>query len=185
METRTSNAQIPDYGSVAKIFHWLIFLLLAAQYAVGSIMPHIGRHTPDEGYVAWHLSIGAAILFVIILRLLWRIAFPVPLLSAMPGWERLLSNFTHWMLYALVLAMTLLGWAAASSRGWDVKLFGILPLPPLAASGAHWGHEAGDIHNVLVYVLLGFIVLHAGGALYHYVVKRDLVLQRMLPASGR
>ena len=28
------------YGVTAKVFHWLIFLLLAAQYAVGSIMPH-------------------------------------------------------------------------------------------------------------------------------------------------
>jgi len=185
MDTKSADAQIPGYGSVAKIFHWLIFILLAAQYAVGSIMPHIGRRTPDEGYVAWHLSIGAVILFVIVLRLLWRMAFPVPLPAAMPRWERLFSSVTHWALYALVLAMTLLGWAAASSRGWDVKLFGILPLPALAAKGAHWGHEAGDIHNVLVYVLLGFIALHVAGALYHYVVKRDLVLQRMLPASGR
>ena len=27
------------YGLVAKILHWLIFLLLAVQYAIGSIMP--------------------------------------------------------------------------------------------------------------------------------------------------
>ena len=37
--------QAPGYGAVAKILHWLIFILLAVQYAIGSIMPHIGRHT--------------------------------------------------------------------------------------------------------------------------------------------
>jgi cytochrome b561 len=42
------------------------------------------------------------------------------------------------------------------------------------------GHEAGDIHNILVYVLLGFIILHVGAALYHYFIKRDDVVQRML-----
>jgi cytochrome b561 len=42
------------------------------------------------------------------------------------------------------------------------------------------GREAGDIHNVLVYVLLGFIILHVTAALYHYFVKHDEVVARML-----
>jgi cytochrome b561 len=172
------------YGVTAKVFHWLIFLLLAAQYAVGSIMPHIGRKTLDEGYVAWHLSIGAAILLVIVLRLMWRLLFPVALPTGMPAWELLLSRITHLALYALVLVMTLLGWAAANARGWDVKLFGVITLPALVPNGSHWGHEAGDIHNILVYVLLGFIALHVAGALYHYFIRRDRILQRMLPATG-
>jgi cytochrome b561 len=171
------------YGVTAKFFHWLIFLLLAAQYAVGSIMPHIGRKTLDEGWVAWHLSIGAAILFVIALRLIWRLIRPVPLLTNLPPLEQKLARFTHLMLYLLVFAMTVLGWAAANARGWDVKLFGLVTLPALAPNGSHWGHQAGDIHNILVYVLLGFILLHVAGALYHYVVLRDRLMQRMLPAT--
>src|ERR1700761_4930650 len=103
-----------SYGPTAKIFHWLIFLLLAAQYAVGSIMPHIGRKTVDEGWVAWHLSIGAAILLAIVLRFLWRLAHPVPLSSELPPLERTLVHVTHLALYALVFVMTVLGWAAAN-----------------------------------------------------------------------
>lgn len=172
-----------SYGTTAKILHWLIFLLLAAQYAVGSIMPHIGRKTLNEGWVNWHLSIGAAILFVIVLRFAWRLMMPVPLPTTLAPWEYYLSRVTHLALYLLVLVMTLLGWAAANARGWDVKLFGLVTLPALAPNGSEWGHEAGDIHNILVYVLLGFIVLHVAGALYHYFIRRDQVLQRMLPAS--
>jgi cytochrome b561 len=172
------------YGVTAKLFHWLIFLLLAAQYAVGSIMPHIGRKTLDEGWVAWHLSIGAAILLVIVLRFVWRLLNPVSLPTTLVTWELYLSRFTHWTLYALVLAMTLLGWAAANARGWNVKLFGLITLPALAPNGSAWGHEAGDIHNIVVYVLLGFIVLHVAGALYHYLVRRDQIMQRMLPVSN-
>jgi cytochrome b561 len=171
------------YGVTAKIFHWLIFLLLAAQYAVGSIMPHIGRKTLNEGWVNWHLSIGAVILLVIVLRLAWRLLAPVALPSTLAPWEYYLSRFTHMMLYLLVLAMTVLGWVAANARGWDVKLLGVVTLPALAPNGSRWGHEAGDIHNILVYVLLGFIVLHVMGALYHYFIRRDQVLQRMLPTA--
>ena len=177
-------AQVPGYGAVAKILHWLIFVLLAVQYAIGSIMPHIGRHTPDQGWVAWHFSVGAAILFFIVLRLIWRLFHRVPQLPTMLAWERVLSGFVHWALYLLVLAMTLLGWAATNARGWDVHLFGMVTLPAIAPNGSHWGHEAGDIHNVLVYVLLGFIAVHVAGALYHYFVKHDEVVARMLPGSG-
>ncbi len=178
-----TSKDTPGYGVVAKILHWLIFILLAVQYAIGSIMPHIGRRTQDEGWVAWHFSVGAAILFFIVIRLLWRIFHPVPQLPTLAPWERAASAFTHWALYILVLTMTLLGWAATNARGWDVKLFGVVTLPAIAPNGSEWGHEAGDIHNVLVYVLLGFIVLHVAGALYHYFVKRDQVVARMLFAS--
>ena len=170
----------PGYGVVTKILHWMIFLLLAVQYAIGSIMPHIGRKTLNEGWVNWHFSVGAAILFFIVVRLIWRLLHPVSPPSQLSPWEYVLSTFTHWALYVLVLMMTLLGWAATNSRGWEVKLFGLVTLPQLAPNGSERGHQAGDIHNVLVYVLLGFIILHVGGALYHYFIKRDAVAQRML-----
>jgi cytochrome b561 len=178
-----ANRISASYGPTAKIFHWLIFLLLAAQYAVGSIMPHIGRKTLDEGWVHWHLLVGAVILLVIVLRFLWRLANPVTLPDALAPWELIVSRITHYCLYILVFVMTVLGWAAANSRGWDVTLFGVVPLPALAAKGARWGHEAGDIHNILVYVLLGFIALHVAGALYHLLVKKDGVMQRMLSGA--
>src|SRR6478736_7580133 len=97
-----TRSDIQGYGIVAKILHWLIFLLLAAQYAIGSIMPHIGRKTVNEGWVSWHFSVGAAILFFIVLRLVWRLLHPVPLIPTMSRNERLLSGATHWILYALV-----------------------------------------------------------------------------------
>lgn len=176
--------QARNYGAAAKILHWLIFTLLAVQYLIGSIMPHIGRHTADEGWVAWHFSVGAAILLFIVLRLAWRLFHPVLLLPTLPPWEWVVSGITHWALYLLVLAMTLLGWAATNARGWDVKLFGIVTLPALAPNGSRWGHEAGDIHNILVYVLLGFIIPHVASALYHHFIKRDAVVARMLPTAS-
>ena len=74
-----NNLRPGSYGATAKLFHWAIFLLLAAQYAVGSIMPHIGRKTLDEGWVDWHLSLGALILAVIVARFVWRLFHHVPL----------------------------------------------------------------------------------------------------------
>jgi cytochrome b561 len=171
------------YGPTAKFFHWAIVALLIAQYTIGSIMPHIGRQTRDESWVHWHLLVGAVILLTIVLRFLWRIKGPVPEPAANTLWERRLAYFTHWMLYILIFVLTVLGWAAANSRGWTVTLFGVVPLPALCPEGSAWGHEAGDIHNVLIYVLLGFIVLHVAGALKHQFIDRNDILKRMLPGN--
>lgn len=168
------------YGAVAKALHWLIFLLLAAQYAIGSIMPHIGRDTANEGWVSWHFSVGAAILFFVLVRLAWRLFNPVEPFSQLTAFERTGSLIIHWVLYVLILAMTVLGWAATNYRGWDVKLFGVIILPPLAAKGTPWAHQAGDVHNILVYVLLAAIALHVGAALYHQFIKQDRLISRMV-----
>jgi|SRR4051794_6867775 cytochrome b561 len=178
MSNVTSN---DTYGAVAKLFHWLVVLMLAAQFAIGWLMPHISRNTPNQGLVTWHLSIGSAILFVLLLRFLWRLAFPVTPDDTLQPWELMISRLTHAALYILVVGMVLLGWAAAGFYGFDVRLFGLAPLPALAPKGASWAHTAGDVHNFIVWVLLGFIALHVVAALYHYFIKRDQVLQRMLP----
>ena len=173
------------YGFAAKSLHWIVFALLTAQFVVGETMPHIGRSTPFEGLVAWHIWVGATILFFIVVRLLWRLMRPVPIEPAESKWEHYLALVTHWLLYLFVLSMTILGWAAANFRGWDVKIFGIVKLPALAAKGSPWAHTAGDIHNFLVWPFLGIIALHVGAAFYHHFIRQDRVLQRMLPIASR
>lgn len=174
-----------EYDALAKLLHWAIVVLLVVQYAVGWIMPHISANTPNETWVSWHLSIGLAILCVMILRLGWRLFRPVPLMPAEEAWLNRVAHATHGLLYLLVLINPILGWAAASYRGWSVFLFGFIPLPALAAKGTRWAHTAGDVHIALIYVLLGVTALHLAGALYHHFVIRDRVLLRMLPGGAK
>ena len=172
-----------DYGSLAVLLHWVIVALLAAQYAVGWLMPHIGRDTPNEGLVSWHLSIGVAILAVMVFRLAWQVTHPVALLPATAQWQNQLAQATHVVIYLLVIINPMLGWAAADYRGWDVVLFGFITLPVLAAKGTPWAHTAGDVHIFLIYALLGVLALHVLAALYHHFVQHDRVLRRMLPGG--
>jgi cytochrome b561 len=169
------------YGPVARGLHWLVFAVVAAQVTIGWTMPHIHRGTPQEGLVDWHLSLGAVLMLLVIVRLLWRLRHPTPLTTTMAGWERMIAKITHELLYALLLILPVLGWAAAGYFGYTVRLFGIIPLPALADRTMEWAHEAGDIHAALTWVLLGLVALHVLGALWHYFMRRDRVLQRMLP----
>lgn len=99
----------------------------------------------------------------------------------MARWERTLARITHELLYVLLLVIPLLGWAAAGFFGYTVRLFGVIPLPAITDKTMQWAHTAGDVHTLLTYVILGLVGLHVAAALWHYFVRRDRILQRMLP----
>jgi cytochrome b561 len=175
-----------EYGALAKSFHWLIVILLAAQFAIGWSMPHIGPRTQPETLINLHFSTGALIMIAVLARLAWRLTHPVPLLvdDARP-WQQRLAVATHVILYALLLIIPVLGWMSASGRGFTVSLYGLLDLPPILPTKHPWTSPLGDIHNLLSnYVLLGFVGLHVVAALYHHFLLRDRTLVRMLPRLG-
>jgi cytochrome b561 len=74
-------AKTKSYSATAKSLHWLIVVLLAAQFTVAWLMPHIGRNTPVTTLINLHFSFGVIILVIAIIRLAWRAthAEPAPL----------------------------------------------------------------------------------------------------------
>jgi cytochrome b561 len=95
----------------------------------------------------------------------------------------MIARLTHGFLYLLLIALPLMGWANASSRGWPVALAGLIPLPSLSPVGSPVGHALGDWHQVFAWVLLVLIGLHVVAALFHHFILRDGTLRRMLPAA--
>ena len=170
-----------QYDVVAKLLHWLTVLLIITQFAVAWTMPDISRGTKPIGLISWHLSVGAAILFVALVRLGWRLTHraPPPPSNLSPVLQTV-SRTTHFLLYALLVILPLMGWANASARGWAVTLFGLIPLPTLVAHSSLLGRKMGDIHATTALILLAVIALHVAGALYHALVLRDRTVQRML-----
>jgi cytochrome b561 len=88
----------------------------------------------------------------------------------------------HWLLYALLFVIPILGWMNASYRGFTMSLFGLFNMPKLIAPREPGFGWTGDVHMLLsYYALLTLIGLHVAASLYHYFWRRDRVLQRMLP----
>lgn len=174
----------PGYTGTAKVLHWLIVVLLIAQFIVAWTMPHIGRNTPVTTLISLHFTIGMVILFVAVVRLAWRATHgePVPE-DGMPPWQTVSARVVHGLLYLLLFVVPILGWINASWRGMPVVMFG-LELPQLVATRSAGWRWTGDIHELLAnYAMLGLVGLHVAAALYHYFVRRDGVLQRMLPGG--
>jgi cytochrome b561 len=172
------------YGSVAKSLHWLILALLIAQFTFAWTMPHIGRTVPSSILIDCHVWFGVTILFVAMIRLFWRLTHGEPEPEdGIPPWQVATARLIHWLLYALLFTIPILGWVNASWRGMHVTLFGLVELPKLLATRVPGWRWTGDIHSLLAnYGLLALVCVHVAAALYHYLIRRDGVLHRMLPA---
>ena len=167
------------YGLVARLFHWFIVVLVAAQFALGWTMPDVQRDTQPVGLIAWHLAVGAALIAAMAVRIVWRLTHRPPP-GNLPPLLDTVSRATHFLLYAALVAVPVLGWANASSRGWALTLFNALPWPALASAGSTVGYAMGDIHSALAWVLLVMIGMHVGAALFHRFVLKDKVMQRIM-----
>jgi cytochrome b561 len=170
-----------QYGTTAKVFHWLIVALLIVQYLIGWLMPDIHRGDTPGSPMTFHVSVGIVILSLIVLRFVWRLNHPVAPESSLPPWQRLTSKAVHWMLYALVLATTITGWLFASFRGWSLTFFYLAPLPMLASDNAAAGKFIDGWHQAMEWTLLVFIGIHVAAAMAHLFIYRDRIMQRMLP----
>ena len=175
METRL------QYGTPAKIFHWLIVALLLVQYPIGWLMPDIHRGQQPGAGMTFHVSFGILMLVLIVLRLAWRLTHPVAPEGSLQPWQRLSSGVVHWLLYVLVLATTVTGWLFASFRGWSLSFFYLLPMPMLASDNAAAGKAIDGLHQAMEWALLVAVGIHVAAAFAHIFIYRDRIMQRMLP----
>ncbi len=173
------------YDGVAKAFHWLVVAMLVVQYSVALVLGWVLPKSAEDSLAAWHFSMGSSILVVMLARLVWRLTHtpPPPPADLSPGLRRL-SRATHWAFYAVFIVLPFLGWAAASADGARVSLAGLIPLPLLVPKDDPFGKAMGTVHPAIAITMLAVIALHVAGALYHALVKRDGVIQRMLPGGA-
>jgi cytochrome b561 len=180
-----SSRMTAGYSGTAKLLHWLILALLIAQFVVAWTMPDIRRDTKPDTLINLHLSFGMLVLLVAVVRLAWRATHgePAPL-DGVPPWQVQSARIVHWLLYVLLFVVPILGWINASWRGFPVVFFGLFDFPKIMATRAPGWGWTGDVHGLLAnYVLLALVGLHVAAALYHHFIRRDGVLQRMLPGA--
>ena len=179
------------YGSLTKLFHWLIALVFALQYVSATIMLNTpeGQTTlgiaPDT-YYNWHKSLGLAALLVTIARLINRRTGELPpwALSLTPL-EKIIIHKAEQLLYAAMLVMPLSGYLYVTAGGYGVRLFGIFYLPDPIGSAPLLASTAKVVHIASAFLLLLPLGLHLGLVLGHQIGLKDKIIERMWPASSR
>lgn len=190
--SRPSTAVAPTqlYSRTARVLHWLTVLLLAAQFPVGFYMAYRGNtlnvwDSLTNTMYSGHKLSGLLILLIVVLRLLYRTTQGAPPDEpTLEPWHRMAGHLNHWLLYALLIAAPIAGYIGIALFP-ALDIFGLFKLPALVAPDKEAAKTLFAWHGALVIALGALITLHIGAALYHYLVRKDDVLGRMLPGLLR
>lgn len=165
------------YGSVSRFFHWAMVILLVWQGMKFFDRINEGEHWIGQTFVPWHISIGALILLTVILRLIWAGKQRGNRPEQEPA-TAFLVKLGHGLMYAGMVLMPITGVMYMVGNGYGVAPFGI----QLVAKGPEvpWMTSVGQLHSPLAWILLVLVIGHVAIALYHGLIKKDGVLQRML-----
>ena len=178
------------YSPVGQTFHWLMAFLVIFQIWWGWRIGRLPVGADKLEAYQLHSQSGVLLLVLILLRALWRLMIPGPVNDAdKPGWQSTAAHITHYVLYFLMIALPISGWAMWSAMASEQPLAvaGALPWPQLPLgdlpSRTRWRiMEAAEIvHLLLVWSLLITLAAHVGASLKHHFIDRDDVLAAMVP----
>ena len=173
---------VQRYTGAAISLHWLIALMILLSLAVGLYMVELKLSPAKLQLYSWHKWAGVTIFALVLVRCVWRLTHtPPPLPADLPRWQQLVAETTHYVLYALMIAIPLTGWLMSSAKGFQTVYFGVLPIPDLITKNKELGETLNLVHRYLNYTLIAIIAAHIGAAIKHHFIDKDDVLRRMLP----
>jgi cytochrome b561 len=158
---------VRSYRAFAKVLHWLIAGLVMVQVAAGVIMKQLNEGAAADAFLSVHKIIGVLILTIVLVRLGYR-AFGIERVAG----AAYRHPFIHWMLYAIIVAVPLLGWAGVSAFGSRELFFGY-SLPSIWPEGSGYADMLVAVHAYLAFALLALVALHVGNALHDYMTRGD------------
>lgn len=184
------SAVVEVYSGTARALHWLMFALIAVQIPVGFYMAYRGNtlnvwDATTNNLYSGHKLAGMVLLALAALRLLYRFSHGAPADEpTLETWQKAASHATHWGIYLLLFAVPVLGWVGVSYFP-ALDIFGLFKLPALVPPNEAMAAKVLAFHRITGVALAVLIAMHVGAALYHYVIRGDNVLARMLPGLMR
>jgi cytochrome b561 len=174
------------FDQISIALHWLTVLLITVQFASAWLREAVDHESGlAVAILATHRTTGVLTWIAGLARLAWRSCFAYlpPFPESMPKLQRSIAKANEYGLYALLFAQPITGLGRGLFGDKPFELF-IWQVPVLEPNPAI--HSLlGEVHEFGAKVLLALIGLHAGAALFHRLVLRDGVLQRMLPRASR
>jgi cytochrome b561 len=169
------------FTPLQRTLHWLMAVCILAMLFIGVGMASTVAQS-NLTLVAIHKPLGIAILILAFVRLAVRGRYGAPPLPAdLPEPLKLAAYLSHCALYALMIAMPLIGWAMLSAAGYPATLWPSFWLPPIAPQSASLHTALWNAHFYLAFLFFALILMHLAAALFHALIRRDGVFDAMGP----
>jgi cytochrome b561 len=171
------------FTPLQRILHWLMAACILAMLFIGVGM--VSTIAPKYlTLVSIHKPLGIAILVLAVIRLGLRLRYGAPELPAdLPEPMKLAAKGSHYALYALMIAMPLIGWGMLSAAAYPVVLYPGWHLPAILPQSDSLHALLWAAHFYLAFAFFALILLHVAAALFHALVRRDGVFETMASVS--
>jgi cytochrome b561 len=180
--TTTALRSRETYSAASKWIHWITAACVLGLIPAGWIMIRLPEGALQNNLFDLHRSFGMTVFVLAFLRVAARQVLGVPApAETLTRLERIASVSAHHALLALIFIMPLLGWLMMSAYGIAVPIFWLFELPKILPKSEMTYDVLSWAHSMLGYLMAAILVAHVGGALMHGFIKRDGVLDRMLP----
>ena len=179
-----ADTRVTDYAPWSKTLHWITALMILFIIPAGIVMTNIGSGALQNNLFDLHRSFGVLVFAITLVRVLVRIAQGAPGPAAgLNALERFAAATVHYLMYALLIAMPLIGWLMTSAYRVDVSVFGLFTLPHLVEKSEETYKLLQQMHFIGGIALALLVLMHIGAVIKHTFLSKDTVLWRMLPKS--
>jgi cytochrome b561 len=167
-----------QFAIQSRILHWLMAVMLLSMIFIGAAM--VASLGDYHTLVAIHRPLGILIFILAVIRFINRKLTKLPPFPpTMSKTERFLASSSEKLLYALMFALPIVGWAMLSAGHYPIVMFGPVALPPILPANPTLFAILRPTHTVLAYLLFFTFLAHLGAVLFHTLIVRDKLLNRM------
>ena len=168
-----------EYGLLAKLFHWVTFIILIAQVPFGFYL--VGLEFSDRriDLENIHILIGISIFYFVLLRLIWKLFNPSPKSehNFFKG-QNLIAKTNHFLLYVGIFAITISGVLKKLYMGEKLNFF--IFQYAFKESNFQLADSFYVVHIYANYLLIALVSLHILATVAHHVFFKDKILKKML-----
>ena len=167
-----------EYGLLAKLFHWITFLVLILQIPFGFYL--VGLEFSDERIELEnvHILIGITIFYINLFRLIWKFINPNPTssINIFKG-QALVAKLNHFLLYLSILMITTSGILKKLYMGETLNFlffnYGFKKDNFILADAFY------EVHIYANYLLIALVILHILAVIAHHVLFKDKILKKI------
>jgi len=176
-----ATAATPGYTLTARVLHWTTAVLILTMIPVGIVIANEWGGPAQTFLYNLHKSVGASLIPIVIVRLIYRLMNPPPPLpDDIPAIQQIAAYTTHWALYGLILVQPIVGYIMTSAYPAPVPFFGLFDLPAIWPENRALSDRLSAVHLYIGLAIAGLAAMHIAAALFHHFVRRDQVLVRMI-----
>jgi len=176
----STAVQQRQFTASMRFLHWLTAALVLTMLGIGVAM--VASLASYHTLVSIHRPLGILILLVVVIRYVNRrfSALP-PFPAGMSSQERFVATASERLFYIFLFVLPLVGWGMLSAAGYPIVLFGSLHLFPILPHSVVLYAVLRKTHTVLAYLLFLMLIAHFGAILFHTLIVRDGLFNRMAP----